>query len=306
MTRTPTELAAQLQGLLSFPVTPFTAENEIDVARYRDHIQFMAGHNPSGLFVCGGTGEFYSLDLAEFTALVRAGVEEAAGRLPIVAGVGYGTRLAIEFAKAAEQAGADGLMVMPPYLLVSEQEGLFQHYRAVAESTKLGIILYQRDNAIFTPATVARLAEIPNVIGFKDGYGDMERLLRIRLAVGDRLTFLNGLPTAELSMPAFFGMGVRNYSSAVFNFVPEIAWAFNRAATAGDMARCEQLLQGFYRPFGELRDRVRGYAVSLIKAGVEITTGRSVGSARAPLLDPTPEHREELRKIVERGLALLG
>jgi 5-dehydro-4-deoxyglucarate dehydratase len=297
-------LAGQLQGLLSFPVTPFTPANEIDLPRFREHIQYMAGHRPAGLFVCGGTGEFYSLNLAEYGALVRAAVEEASGRLPIVAGVGYGTRLALDFVKVAEDAGADGLMVMPPYLLQAEQEGLYQHYRAIAEATRLGVILYQRDNAIFAPATVRRLAELPNVIGFKDGYGDMERLLRIRLATGGQLLMLNGMPTAELSVPAFLGLGVQSYSSAVFNFVPEIAWAFYRTATSGNTATRDRLLEGFYRPFAELRDRARGYAVALIKAGVGITS-RSVGHARAPLIDPTAEHASELQVIVERGLALV-
>src|SRR5215510_9385700 len=236
------ELAGQLQGLLSFPVTPFTPANEIDLPRFREHIQYMADQNPAGLFVCGGTGEFYSLNLAEYRALVRAAVEEASGRLPIVAGVGYGTRLALDFAQAAEEAGADGLMVMPPYLVVAEQEGLYQHYRALAAATRLSIILYQRDNAIFAPATVRRLAEIPNVVGFKDGHGDMERLLRIRLAAGQRLTMLNGMPTAELSVPAFAGVGVGSYSSAVFNFVPEIAQAFYKATAAGDQAGATRLL----------------------------------------------------------------
>jgi 5-dehydro-4-deoxyglucarate dehydratase len=300
----PQELAARLQGLLSFPVTPFSAANEIDLPRFREHIQYMAGQRPHGLFVCGGTGEFYSLGLDEYRALIRAAVEEAGGRLPIVAGVGYGTRLALDFARAAEQAGADGLMVMPPYLVQAEQEGLYQHYRAIAAATRLGTILYQRDNAIFAPVTIARLAELPNVVGFKDGHGDMERLLRVRLAVGDRLAMLNGMPTAELSVPAFAGLGVRSYSSAVFNFVPEIAWAFYRASSDGDEAARLRLLEGFYRPFAELRDRVKGYAVALIKAGVGIT-GRPVGAVRAPLVPPTPQHAAELRAIVERGLALV-
>jgi len=264
----------------------------------------MAGHQPSGLFVCGGTGEFYSLNLAEYNALVRAAVEQAGDRLPIVAGVGYGTRLALDFVRAAEEAGADGIMVMPPYLLQAEQEGLYQHYRAIAESTRLGVILYQRDNAIFAPATVRRLAELPNVIGFKDGHGDMERLLRTRLAVGERLLMLNGMPTAELSVPAFAGLGVRSYSSAVFNFVPEIAWAFYRATADGDEAALLRLLEGFYSPFAELRDRVKGYAVALIKAGVGIRA-RPAGAVRAPLVPPSPEHLAELRSIVERGLALV-
>jgi 5-dehydro-4-deoxyglucarate dehydratase len=304
MAMIPQELAAQIQGLLSFPVTPLTSENEVDLPRFREHIDFMIDAAPRTLFVCGGTGEYYSLNLEEYRALVRAAVEQGAGRLPIVAGVGYGTRLAIEFARAAEAAGADGIMVMPPYLVVAEQEGLYQHYRAIAESTRLGVILYQRDNAIFAPATVQRLAEIPNIIGFKDGHGDMERLLRIRLAVEGRLVMLNGMPTAELSVPAFAGVGVGSYSSAVFNFVPEIAQAFYQAAASNDQARATELLNGFYRPFAELRDRVRGYAVALIKAGVGITV-KPVGPARAPLVNPPAAHVAELEAIIARGRALV-
>ncbi len=298
----PQELQARARGLLSFPITPFTRNDEIDVSAYREHVQFMIDAKPGALFACGGTGEFFSLDLNEYRITVRAAVEQANGKLPIIAGVGYGTKLACEFARAAEEAGADGIMVMPPYLLVAEQEGLYRHYRSVAESTRLGVILYQRDNAIFTPATVARLAEIPNVIGFKDGHGDMERLLRIRLAVGDRLFLLNGMPTAELSAQAFYGVGCRTYSSAVFNFVPQIAQAFFQAAEAGDDAKCSQLLELFYRPFAELRDRARGFAVSLIKAGLMVT-GRPMGGVRAPLLDPDPAQLEELRAIVNRATA---
>src|SRR5215470_14241129 len=170
MPLSPQELALQIQGLLSFPVTPFDAAGEIDLPRFREHIRYMASQNPAGLFVCGGTGEFYSLGLDEYRTLVRAAVEEVGGKLPIVAGVGYGARLAREFARAADESGADGLMVLPPYLVLAEQEGLYQHYRALAQATRLGIILYQRDNAIFAPATVRRLAEVPNVVGFKDGY----------------------------------------------------------------------------------------------------------------------------------------
>jgi 5-dehydro-4-deoxyglucarate dehydratase len=301
----PQELQQRARGLLSFPVTPFTSNNEVDVPAYREHVQFMIDAKPGGLFACGGTGEFFSLDLDEYRIAVRAAVEQANGKVAIIAGVGYGTKLACGFAKAAEQAGADGIMVMPPYLLVSEQEGLYQHYKAIANSTRLGVILYQRDNAIFAPQTVARLAEIPNVIGFKDGHGDMERLIRTRLAVGDRLLMLNGMPTAELSAQAFYGIGCRTYSSAVFNFVPDISQAFFAAVENGNQAECSRLLDGFYRPFGELRDRVRGFAVSLIKAGLTVI-GRPLGGVRPPLLNPDASQVEELREIVEQGRAMLS
>jgi 5-dehydro-4-deoxyglucarate dehydratase len=305
MSRFAEQLRAQLQGLFAFPVTPFTETGEVDLPRYRDHLHYLIDSKPAALFVCGGTGEFFSLDPCEYRALVKVAVEVSAGRLPVVAGAGYGAKLATGFVKAAEEEGADGILLMPPYLLEPEQEGLYQHYRSIAESTRQGIIFYQRDNAIFTPSTVRRLAEIPNIIGFKDGHGDMERLTRIRLAVAERLVFINGMPTAELSSTAFFGVGICNYSSAVFNFVPEISQAFFRSLRGGDSQRLTRLLEAFYLPFAELRDRKKGYAVSLIKAGLKVL-GRPVGRARPPLVSPTPEEEAQLKVIIENGLSALG
>jgi 5-dehydro-4-deoxyglucarate dehydratase len=301
----PIELREQLRGLFAFPVTPFTENDEIDLRRYHDHIAFMMFHGPAALFVCGGTGEFFSLNLAEYRALVKAAAEEARGRLPVIAGAGYGAPLAAEFSRAAEEAGADGILLMPPYLVQAEQAGLYEHYRRVAASTRIGVIVYQRDNAIFAPATAAKLAEIPNLVGFKDGHGDMERLGRIRLAVGDRLAFMNGMPTAELSAQAFHGIGVESYSSAVFNFVPEISHAFYKALMGGDLNRLHQILENFYRPLADLRDRRRGYAVSMIKAGVNVTRP-SVGGVRPPLVNLTREELTEIESIIERGRPLVA
>ncbi|MGH9447839.1 MAG: 5-dehydro-4-deoxyglucarate dehydratase [Terriglobia bacterium] len=296
----PIELRDHLQGLFAFPVTPFTENDEVDLRRYHDHLGFMMSHHPAALFVCGGTGEFFSLNLAEYRALVEAAVEEVRGRLPVIAGAGYGASLAAEFVRAAEEAGADGILLMPPYLVQAEQAGLYEHYRRVAAATRLGVIVYQRDNAIIAPATAARLAEIPNLIGFKDGHGDMERLGRIRLAVGDRLAFMNGMPTAELSAQAFQGLGVVSYSSAVFNFAPEISQAFYKALTRGDPNLLHELLENFFRPLADLRDRKKGYAVSMIKAAVNIS-GPPVGAARPPLVNLTNDELTELKSIVEKG-----
>ena len=300
MNTSPEELRGKLQGLFAFSVTPFTGENEIDLPRYREQLQYLMAARPAALFICGGTGEFYSLDLAEYEALVKAGVEEAGGKIPLIAGVGYGTRLACEFVKIAEQANADGMLVLPPYLVQAEQEGLYQHYSRIASSTRLGIIVYQRDNAIFLPETVSRLADFPNIVGFKDGLGEMERLMRMRAIVGTRLAFMNGLPTAELSALAFRGLGVTSYSSALLNFVPRIARAFFESLGNAEDPRRDKLLKEFFLPFANLRDSARGYAVSLIKAGLKVV-GRPAGGVRPPFLDPPEKVERELRSIVERG-----
>ena len=154
----PLELAKKIgEGLLSFPVTHFTKEFQFDEGPYRQHISWLLDHKPSGLFAAGGTGEFFSLTLGEFESVVSAAVQETAGRVPVLAGCGYGTAMAKEFAKVAESAGADGILLLPPYLVNSETSGLAAHIEAVCAATNLGIIVYNRDNAIIDDVTLERL-----------------------------------------------------------------------------------------------------------------------------------------------------
>ncbi|MET7443051.1 5-dehydro-4-deoxyglucarate dehydratase, partial [Streptomyces sp. NPDC005568] len=216
--------------------------------------------------------------------------------------------LAVRFARLAEEAGADGLLAMPPYLVVAAQEGLLRHYRELAAATSLDIVVYQRDNALFTPGTVVELARTDGIIGFKDGLGDLDLMQRVVSAVrseapGDFLYF-NGLPTAELTALAYRGIGITLYSSAVFCFAPEIALAFHTALNSGDDTTANRLLDGFYRPFVDLRGLGRGYAVSLVKAGVRLR-GLDVGEVRPPLHEPPEEHVKQLAELVERGHALI-
>lgn len=301
MPLTPAELRQHLSrgALLAFPVTPFTAApaRELDLPRLREHLGFVVSHQPDGLFVCGGTGEFFSLTFDEWRAAVAAAVEEVRGRVPVVAGCGYGTAMACEYARQAEALGCDGVLVLPPYLVAAEQEGLYAHYAQIAASVRIGVIVYQRDHAVFAPATAARLAELPTVAGFKDGVGEVERLQRVALLTDGRLPLLNGMPTAETSQLALGAVGATSYSSAVFNFMPSVAARFYRAWRAGDLGAARALLHSFYRPFADLRDRRRGYHVALIKAGL-LVCGRSCGPVRPPLVDAAPEHVEELRGIL--------
>ncbi|MET7734416.1 5-dehydro-4-deoxyglucarate dehydratase [Streptomyces sp. NPDC005402] len=295
-------------GPLFFPVTAYGPDGSIDLAVYRAHIRQGVDAGAAAVFACCGTGEFHALTPEEFEACVRAAVEATEGRVPVVAGAGYGTALAVRYARLAEAAGADGLLAMPPYLVIAGQEGLLRHYREVAAATALPVIVYQRDNAVFTPEAVVELARTEGIIGLKDGLGDLDLMQRIVSAVrtevpGDFLYF-NGLPTAEQTQLAYQAIGVPLYSSAVFCFAPEIALAFHRALVEGDRATADRLLDGFYRPFVELRARGRGYAVSLVKAGVRMR-GHDVGEVRPPLHEPGEDHVKQLAEIIERGYALL-
>ncbi|MFF7792686.1 5-dehydro-4-deoxyglucarate dehydratase [Streptomyces sp. NPDC007991] len=304
-------LAARLDipsGPLFFPVTAYGPDGSVDLDTYRTHVRRGVEAGAAAVFACCGTGEFHALTPEEFEACVRVAVEAAEGRVPVVAGAGYGTALAVRYARLAESAGADGLLAMPPYLVVAGQQGLLRHYRELAAATALPVIVYQRDNAVFTPETVVELARTDGIIGLKDGLGDLDLMQRVISAVrsevpGDFLYF-NGLPTAEQTQLAYRALGVTLYSSAVFCFAPEIALAFHQALRNGDDSVVEKLLDGFYRPFVELRAQGRGYAVALVKAGVRLRV-LDVGEVRPPLHEPTGDHVKQLAEVIERGYALL-
>ncbi|MEU6543576.1 5-dehydro-4-deoxyglucarate dehydratase [Streptomyces sp. NPDC046859] len=309
MTSAPLAVRLSLPGgPLFFPVTAYGPDGSVDLDTYRTHVRRGVDAGAAAVFACCGTGEFHALTPEEFQACVRAAVEATDGRVPVVAGTGYGTALAARYAGLAEDAGADGLLAMPPYLVAAGQEGLLRHYRALAAATALPVVVYQRDNAVFTPDTVVELARTDGIIGLKDGLGDLDLMQRTVSAVrseapGDFLYF-NGLPTAEQTQLAYRALGVTLYSSAVFCFAPEIALAFYRALHDGDEDTVGRLLDGFYRPFVELRAQGPGYAVALVKAGVRLR-GLDVGEVRPPLHEPAEDHVKQLAQLIERGHLLL-
>jgi len=303
----PQEMAARIgSGLLSFPVTHFDSEFRFDEAPYRAHCAWLLEHDVAGLFAAGGTGEFFSLMPDEVEQVVRAAVSETAGRVPVIAGAGYGTEIAIDLARRAEAAGADGILLLPPYLMVPGQEGLAAHIEAVCRATSLGVIVYNRDNAVVTEATLARLCERNvNLVGYKDGIGDIELMMRVYCTLGDRLTYIGGLPTAETFAPAYLEMGVTTYSSAIFNFMPEFAVGFYEAVRARDHGRILRDLNQFVLPYIRLRNRGKGYAVSIVKAGCEVI-GRPAGPVRLPLTDLTAAEKAELKALVEHATGKLA
>jgi 5-dehydro-4-deoxyglucarate dehydratase len=296
----PEEFAKRIgAGLLSFPVTHFSSDaSEFDEAAYRDHLDWLLQHKPAGLFAAGGTGEFFSLTLEEFSAVVKAAVEQTAARVPVVAGCGYGTAMAKQFARAAQTAGADGLLLLPPYLLNADPAGLVAHVEAVCAATKLGVIFYNRDNAILNEVWLEKLcARCPNLVGFKDGYGDIELMTRIYARMGDRLTYIGGLPTAETFALPYLEMGVTTYSSAIFNFLPQFAQSFYAAVRRRDHAEVFTQLREFVLPYVDIRNRHKGYAVSIVKAGMH-AIGRPAGPVRTPLTDLDMSEMESLTKLI--------
>ena len=238
------DLKARIRnGLLSFPVTPFGDDGAFAPGPFRAHLEWLSDHPVAGLIVAGGTGELFSLTPTEVVEVVRNAKEAQSGQ-PIISGCGYGTRQACEMAQGIEAAGGDGILLLPHYLISAPQDGIEAHIRAVCKATRMAVIVYNRGQSRVSAETLARLAEdCPNLIGFKDGTGDIDTVRRVTLTLGDRLSYIGGMPTHELFAQAYRGAGMPTYSSAVFNFVPATALQFFNAFSSGDDATCEKLLK---------------------------------------------------------------
>jgi 5-dehydro-4-deoxyglucarate dehydratase len=285
-------------GLLSFPVTDFDASGRFNPDSYRERIEWFLEHDISAIFVAGGTGEFFSLVYEEFEQIVSIAVEVAGGKVPVIASAGRSISDARKYCAAAEAAGADGILLMPPFLTECPEEGTVQYAKAIMEASSLQFIYYNRGNGILSAPSVEALAKAcPNLIGLKDGTGNIQQLNDIIRTVGDRLVYVGGVPTAEILAEAYLSIGVNTYSSAAFNFVPDLANRFYKALRAGDAETVDTITRDFYLPLVRMRERKKGYAVSLIKAGVDII-GRPAGKTRAPLTMPSAEEYDELKAII--------
>jgi 5-dehydro-4-deoxyglucarate dehydratase len=291
-------------GLLSFPITDFTPAGDFNAAGYADRLRWLAPYGASALFAAGGTGEFFSLEQREYASVIRTAVETCDGLVPILAGAGGPTRVAIQYAQEAERLGAKGILLLPHYLTETNQDGVAAHVDQVCRSVRLGVVVYNRNVCRLQPHHLEKLAENnPNLIGYKDGLGDIELMVSIRRRLGDRLCYLGGLPTAEVYAAAYKAMGVPVYSSAVFNFIPRTAIEFFRAVREDDLAAQNRLLDSFFLPYLEIRNRSAGYAVSIVKAGARIV-GHDGGPVRPPLTDLKPAEMEQLaRLIAEAGVS---
>lgn len=297
------------QGVLFFPVTPFTEAGAVDLDALAAHLSKGLDAGPGGIFIACGTGEFHAIDEDEFRAIVDTAVKVVAGRVPVYAGAGGSVAQAKRFAIAAQEAGADGLLLLPPYLVEVPQPGLVDYVTAVAGATELPVIVYNRNNAKFTEASAVAVAKIGNVIGFKDGTGNFDQVARIVAAVTTQVDpdflFFNGLPTAETTQLAFRAIGVPLYSSATFAFAPDLALAFYNSLESGNAELTNALLNAFFIPLVQLRDTVPGYAVSLVKAGVTME-GVPAGPVRPPLVMPHADDLAQLSTIVAAGRAVLA
>src|SRR5450830_1010507 len=287
-------------GLLSFPLTDFDEQGDFRAKTYAERLEWLAPYGASALFAAGGTGEFFSLVPGEYSDIIRTAVETCKGKVPIIAGAGGATRAAIAYAQEAERLGAHGILLMPHYLTEASQEGIAAHVEAVCKSVKIGVVVYNRNVCRLTAPLLERLAErCPNLIGYKDGLGDIELMVSIRRRLGDRFSYLGGLPTAEIYAAAYKALGVPVYSSAVFNFIPKTAMDFYHAIARDDHATVGKIIDDFFLPYLDIRNRRSGYAVSIVKAGARIA-GYDAGPVRTPLTDLLPDEYDALAALIDK------
>jgi 5-dehydro-4-deoxyglucarate dehydratase len=291
----PNTLRNKLSGVIAFPITPFKEDLSLDHPGLHENLNKLLEYPLSAIVIAGGTGELYSLTPAEYRRVIELTVLATDDRVPVIAGVGFGQRLGVELAQVAEKAGADGILVFPPYYPQADDEGMFEYYRSIGNATRLGMIIYGRDWARFTPAMVERLTAIPNLIAWKEGHGDIRQLQTIMNHVGDRLCWIGGAGDDLLGV--YYSAGVRSFTSSIASVAPALALKLHELAAAEDTEALAELLETCVIPLYELRSRRKGYEVAAMKAMMEMV-GLNGGPVRPPLVNITPKELDELRIIV--------
>jgi len=291
----PNTLCNKLPGVIAFPVTPFKEDLSLDLPGLHENLNKLLEYPVSALVAAGGTGEMYSLTPAEYLRVIELTALAVEDRVPVIAGVGFGQRLGIEMAQAAEKAGADGILVFPPYYPQADDEGLFEYYRSIGNATRLGMILYSRDWTRFTPVMVERLTAIPNLVAWKDGQGDIRQLQAIMNRVGERLHWIGG--AGDDLVGAYYSTGIRTFTSSIATVAPALSLKLHELAAAEDSEALTELLETCVIPLYELRSRRRGYEVAAMKAMMDMV-GLNGGPVRPPLVNVTPQELDELRTIL--------
>jgi 5-dehydro-4-deoxyglucarate dehydratase len=291
----PNTLRNKLSGVIAFPVTPFKEDLSLDLPGLHENLTKLLEYPIAAIVAAGGTGELYSLTPAEYARVIELTALAVEDRVPVIAGVGFGQRLAVEMAQAGEKAGADGILAFPPYYPQAEDEGLFEYYRAIGEATRLGVLIYSRDWTNFSPSMVERLTAIPTLIGWKDGLGDIRRLQMIINHVGDRLHWIGG--AGDDMVAAYFSIGVTTFTSSIATVAPLLSLKLWELADTDDSAALTDLLDRCVVPLYALRARRKGYEVSAMKAMMDMV-GLNGGPVRPPLVNVKPDEEDELRTIL--------
>jgi 5-dehydro-4-deoxyglucarate dehydratase len=293
----PNELRKKLQGVISFPCTPFKKDLSLDLDGLRKNLRSLLKHPIAAIVAPAGTGEIHVLSPTEHLAVVKTTVEEVNGKIPVLTAAGINPPIAADIAKQAAAAGANGILAFPPYYPSMEEDGIVAYYKSIADATPLGTIIYSRDWFNPSPALVGKIAQqIPNLIAWKDGQADLRRYQMIQQRLGDRLHWIGG--AGDDMVPAYYSMGIRTYTSSIANVAPKLSLRLHELASAGHSAELTKLMNELIVPLYVLRAKRKGYEVSAMKAMMDMI-GLVGGPVRPPLVDLRPDEIKSLKATME-------
>ena len=288
-------------GAFTVPVTPFR-NGEVDVEAIEGMVEFQIGHGVHGLVPCGTTGETPALSEKEDRLVIETVVRTTGGRVPVIAGSGSNsTDMAIKYTKMAEEAGADGSLQVSPYYNKPTQEGLYRHFAAIAENTDLPLILYNipgRTAVTIEAETLARLAEIPGIVGVKESTLSMNMVSDVKRLCGEEFVILSGDDPMTLPLMALGGHGVFSVAS---NVAPAAVSDMVNALAAGDYERGRELHYELLPLFRALFVETNPIPV---KAAASIL-GLCSDEMRLPMTPLSDENLDHLRRVMEETNHLL-
>ena len=294
-------------------MTPFNSDQSINLKALEQHLILGLESNPGGIFLGCGAGEFHALSENEIYEITDLANSIDRGDIPLYIGVGGPIQSAKNIASYAEAHGVDGLLVFPPYMVTSSEKGLIRYFQELTADMQIPIIAYNRPGSILTMKVIEKLLEIENLVGIKDGMGNMSAVAEIVYFITAweklnqrtrKISFMNGNPTAEITALSFREIGITTYSSAVLSFAPEISKLFYDSLVDQRDDVTNVLLNDFYLPLAQIRDEIEGGAVSLMKAGARIR-GFNFGGVRAPLMDFSGDQTIRLTSLIKRGMEIV-
>ncbi len=284
------------KGILPAMITPLTADGQVNEKALRKLIDFLIAGGVHGIFAIGTTGEFYGLSPDEYRHVLEVSIDQTAGRVPVYAGANaIGTRQSIELAAIAEKTGVEALSVLTPYFISLSQKEVYSHFEAIAKSTSLPVILYNnapKTHIQIAPATVARLADLENVVGIKDSTGDLTHTGEyIRLTRGKAFSVMLGRDTL---IHAGLCIGAKGAVAACANVAPRLCADIYDKYMAGDRAgslEAQYQLAPLRIAFG------LGSFPTVIKEALELL-GIEAGPCMMPTGTMSVEEKEELKRIM--------
>jgi 5-dehydro-4-deoxyglucarate dehydratase len=292
---TPEQLKQSLRGVIAFTPTPFFPDERLDFDALGQHVDRLIGGGAHAIVVCGGVGEYVSLGIQEYRQCITVAVESAAGRVPLLTGIGHSTRIASDVAAHAATAGASGLMINPLYFIEPPDDGLFNHYRAIAQSSGLGMMILSTRGQVYGPDLVEKLAGIDEIVAMKDEWGDLKLFIETRERLGDRLAWINGM--AEAHAVPYFAVGAQAFTSGIMNFAPQLSLQVWELGSTGLFEMLERFIAAKIRPITKLREKRKGYQVAVIKEAMQML-GYCANTVRSPLMPMLEEDRVELRSML--------